>query len=99
MIAAAVGFRSRFLVHRISSTRNREPSLDLALDAELYSYQGAGFREMGCPAPLFRLARILPPPPLARPDPVAGPPAAADGMVTSSAPFGPRRRSGTEQRS
>jgi REP element-mobilizing transposase RayT len=38
------------LVHLIYSTKNREPWLTPGIDAELYAYQAAVFKEMSCPA-------------------------------------------------
>jgi REP element-mobilizing transposase RayT len=58
------------LVHLIYSTKNREQWLSPAIDPELYAYQAALFKEMGCPAlvingtadhvhALFRLGRTV----------------------------------------
>jgi REP element-mobilizing transposase RayT len=58
------------LVHLIYSTKNREPWLTPALNPELYAYQAAVLKEMGCPAlvindtadhvhTLFRLGRTV----------------------------------------
>jgi REP element-mobilizing transposase RayT len=58
------------LIHLIYSTKNREPLLTEAIEPELYAYQGAVFRELGCPAltingtadhvhALFRLSRTV----------------------------------------
>ena len=38
------------LIHFVYSTKNRHPFLTPEVDPELYAYQGAIFREMGCPA-------------------------------------------------
>ncbi len=59
------------LVHLVYSTKERQPFLTADVEPELYAYQGAVFRELGCPAliingtadhlhALFRLSRTVP---------------------------------------